>query len=184
MKATNARSVYSKLEESRFFLNQMMERANADPPNEFLYCVSGFLQAFRSAVCKLYGYAEMRRDKPATKMLKQQLENHPQIKFFRDLRNMEVHGDGATLFRRYNLHIADSMHRWGSQRWEKRGDRWTTVLTDHYPVPSAVVVEDWHFEGNSTNLIVLCHDALNELENIVRQNIQLTAAVTQSSTQS
>jgi hypothetical protein len=165
--------VYDKINECRFFVARMAEyEQSADTPEHFLYCISAFLSEFRTAAYRLYGVTKAQRGKAAQAALRNELHAHPQIGFLLSKSNVEVHEDGVRVWQRYNLHIGESMQWRGSSRWNRNNDRWSSRVEERYPVQTTVAVKDWQFEGNQSNLIVLCHDAVAEMENFARQNIK------------
>jgi hypothetical protein len=167
--------VYDKIKECQFFVARMADyEQSADSPEHFLYCISAFLSAFRTVAYRLYGVTKTRRGKAAQVALRHQLHAHSQIGFLLSKSNVEIHEDGVRVWQRYNVNIGESMQWRESSRWNRNNDRWSSRVEGRYPVQTTVTVKDWQFEGNQSNLIILCHDALAEMENFVRQNIQPT----------
>jgi hypothetical protein len=139
-KAKNPESIVQKIYECRFFLVQMAEYELTSDSEKFLYCLSAFLSSFRTCAYRCYGVTEHKRRKPASRDLKLQMRNHPEIGFLLSRTNVEVHEDGVVVQQLYKIY----------------GD--------------AVIVRHglgWRFEGNPKNLIELCRDALEAMRKFV-----------------
>src|SRR5438046_6943540 len=83
-------SVFDKVRECRFFLARMADYESAEDIENFLFCLSAFLSAFRSIAYKLYGVTEKQRGKTAKITLKKELHTHPQVGFLIGRSNVEV----------------------------------------------------------------------------------------------
>ncbi|PYT45012.1 MAG: hypothetical protein DMG45_02765 [Acidobacteria bacterium] len=172
--------VFDKVRECRFFLARMADYESAEDIENFLFCLSAFLSAFRSIAYKLYGVTEKQRGKTAKITLKKELHTHPQVGFLIGRSNVEVHADGVKVWQRYNLSIGDSISgAWthDAELFEDQSEmcrppRFQPRFQRSAKTQVATVV-DWQFEGHQSNLIGLCHDALNEMENFIRQNISV-----------
>jgi hypothetical protein len=136
-KATNPDSIVRKLHECRFFLVQMAEHELTLDSEKFQYCLSAFLCSFRTCAYRCYGVTEHKRGKPASRDLRLQLRNHPEIGFLLSRTNVEIHEDGVVVQQLYRTY----------------GD---AVIVRH--------ALGWRFEGNPKNLIELCHDALEAMQ--------------------
>ncbi len=168
--------VVDKVRECRFFLARMADHEGVGETENFLFCLSAFLSAFRSIAYRLYGLTEMQRGEVAKVALKNQLHAHPQIGFLIGKSNVEIHEDGVTVLQRCTVSVGNSITtKWPSRFWSRRTERWPSRFESRFQkgVQIHVTVKDWQFEGNQSNLIVLCHDALDEMENFIRQNISL-----------
>jgi hypothetical protein len=164
--------VYDKIKECHFFVARMADyEQSADAPEHFLYCVSAFLSAFRTVAYRLYGVTKTQRGKAAQVALRDHLHAHSQIGFLLSKSNVEIHEDGVRVWQRYKLNIGDSMQWRGSSRWNRNNDRWSSQVEGRYPVQTIVTVKDWQFEGNQSNLIILCCDALAGMENFVQVEV-------------
>jgi len=157
----------------------MADHEGAGETENFLFCLSAFLSAFRSVAYRLYGVTETQRGKAAKIVLKNQLHAHPKIGFLIGKSNVEIHEDGVTVWQRYTVSVGDSMATKWPSRWNRRTERWPPRFEPRFEetVKTHVTVRDWQFEGNQSNLIVLCHDALDEMENFIGQNISLVQQV-------
>ncbi len=157
--AKNPDRISEKVNECRFFLVLMADYERVLEDEKFRYCLSAFLSAFRSATYRLMGVTHKRFGKPAKDSLKKRLDNHKEIGFLIRQRDKEVHSDGAVVFQRIAVHLFDSMQ----------------VLSGvkGFFIPRAA---GWEFEGNSKNLIELCHDALVELEHSISQTFTSQSA--------
>jgi len=165
--------VYDKVRECRFFIARMADYEHDHRnPDHFLHCVSAFLSAFRALRYRLYGVTRLQRGKSAQVALRNQLDVHPQIGFLLSISNAEMHEDGARVLQRFTVDLGDSIPRRWSSRWSQIEERWSSQFKDRFPVQTSVTVKDWQFEGNQSNLIVLCNDALDAMETFVRQNIR------------
>jgi len=170
--AKNPESVFDKARECRYFLVRMAEHELAGKTENFLFCLSAFLSSFRSVAFRLYGVTETQRGPAAKSALRSQLHTHPQIGFLIRKSNVEIHEDGATVRQRYTVTVGDSISTKWPARWTHQTERWPSRLGSRYneTAQTHVVHTGWQFEGNQENLIALCHDALNEMESVIRQN--------------
>jgi hypothetical protein len=157
---------------------QLPETLHCDPPprvldtEKFLFSLSAFLSAFRTTAYRLYGVVEFRNVKSAKQSVKARLHSTPSIDFLFSKGITETHGDGAVVFQRYTISAGDSLGRWPASRWERGRDRWPSRYESRWPMPNVKVSPvDWQFQGSPENLVALCHDALTELESIVRDSI-------------
>jgi hypothetical protein len=173
--AQNPERVLDKIRECRFFLAWMADHERASETENLLFCLSAFLSAFRSAAYRLYGVAETQRGKAAKFALKNQLHAHPTIGFLIAKSNVEIHEAGVTVWQRYTVSVGDSIATKWPSRWNRRVERWSSRFESRFQesVQTHLTVRDWQFAGNPSNLIVLCHDALGDPENFIRQNISL-----------
>src|SRR5437016_13195392 len=87
--------VFDKVRECRFFFARMADYESAEGIENFLFCFSAFLSAFRSIAYKLYGVTEKQRGKDEKITLKKELHKHPQVGCVIGSSNVEGHGDGA-----------------------------------------------------------------------------------------
>jgi hypothetical protein len=165
--------VFDKIAECRFFIARMADYERAQETEYFLYCLSAFLSAFRSTTYRLYGVTEKQKGKPAKASLWKALHAHPQIGFLISRSNVEIHEDGVRVWQRYNVSVGDSISDRWPPRWVRNAERWPLPFKPRFQesVQTNVTIVDWQFEGHSSNLIELCHDAVNEMENLVKQNI-------------
>lgn len=153
-----------KVRECKFFLARMGDYERAEEHENFLYCLSAFLAAFRSATFRLRGVVSSQKDRKSARALTGQLKAHLQIGFLLRVSHVEMHLDGVRVWRRFNINVGDSL----PSRWNHGEDRWSERFKERYPT-NVVTTQDWQFEGNPTNLMELCHDALVELEDAIRQ---------------
>lgn len=169
--ATNPDRIADKTRECRFFLLKMAEYERDMDIEKFLYCLSAFLSAFRTAIYRSFGVAETRNGKLAAKKLREDLYKNPEIKFLKDTTDLEVHGDGAKVWQHYRVTLVGPLPgRWGGKtrdRWESQGGenrfrpRFPGIVARREPA-------GWQFDGRPKNLIELCHDAVEALETAVR----------------
>jgi hypothetical protein len=148
--ANDPKQVVYKLNECRYFLDQMGTHDKAGETEQFKYALSAFLKSFRSIGYRLCGVTK-------NNALLSQLKAHPTIAFLYDKANLEVHGDGPTIWKRFNIQIADNM------RYESRF--YSTLQTQ------AITGTDWQFSDHSSNLLTLCRGGFVEMESTVKQNI-------------
>jgi hypothetical protein len=168
--AKNPDRVFDKARECRFFLILMAEHEKALDIEKFLYCLSAFLSAFRTIAYRLYGVTENRKGKQASRALQNQIHIHPEIGFLIQRSNIEVHEDGVLVHQRFTVHVTASIpDRWKS-RWAPDTNKWQSRFTSRYADGVEVRrAEGWQFAGNPKNLIELCYDALNAMEECARQ---------------
>lgn len=145
--ATNPQTIISKFRECRFFLTLMADYEKTDP-EKFSFCVSAFLCAFRSIQTKLLQVVEKQHGPVAHDTLNQKLRAHVEIKFLTERRNLEIHGDGVPLYKLQMLSPEDL------------NQSKTRVRID----PNIL---SWRIDNHPENPIVLFHNALNVLEQIV-----------------
>jgi hypothetical protein len=157
--------VFDKVNECQFFLVLMAE--SEKEPEKFMYFLSAFLSAFRSVCYRLFGVVGKQRGPAGKAALRSQLDSNARIAFLSGRRDTEVHSDGVKVWQRYNLQFSDSMNAAEPSRWTRVYERWSSRFKDG----PRVMYLDWHFDGDNSNIIELCHDALNDLENIARQNV-------------
>jgi hypothetical protein len=171
--ARNPQGVVDKMSECRFFLVLMADYERGGETQKFLHCLSAFLSSFRSIAYRLYGVTEAQRGKAAKIALRDQLHAHPKIGFLIGRSNVEIHEDGVKVWQRYNVSVGDSIRTKWPPRWSRRTERWPPRFEPRFrqTVQTQVTVVDWQFEGYHSNLIELCHDALNEMEHFMRENI-------------
>jgi hypothetical protein len=184
-KAKNPQRVVEKMDECRFFLVQMAEYEKAFDTEKLLHCLSAFLGAFRTVVNRLTGVTESRNGPVAKQALWCKLNLNPDIEFLLDRRNAEVHSDGAVIYQRFSVQVAEPLpRRWQSTLYRRTTWHCSSPWDDPWQSPSqeAVVTRQftgWQFAENPKNLIELCHDALNALEEFYRQTVAPVASSTQ-----
>jgi hypothetical protein len=178
--AKNPDRVFDKARECRFFLVQMAEYEKVLDIEKFLYCLSAFLSAFRTTAYRLYGVTENRKGKSASHALQNQLHTHTEIGFLIQRSNVEVHEDGVLVHQRFTVHVTASIpDRWKSN-WAPDTDRWPNRFTSRFgDVVGIRRALGWQFAGNPKNLIELCHDALNAMEEYARQALVSAPSATQ-----
>jgi hypothetical protein len=170
-RASKRDGVAYKINECRFFLAEMVEREKQrERHQEFGYCLSAFLSAFRSVGYRLNGILGNAR----TKVLERELELlHPDIWFLLDMRNFEVHGDGPTVWPRFTLTISPGSGRWAS-RWSRRA-RPAFAASRFRPRLSTEGIKTkiigWLFEGHPKDVIDLCRESLDRLEDVARREL-------------
>jgi hypothetical protein len=171
--------VFDKVNECRFFLARMADYESVRETENFLYCLSAFLSAFRSITYRLYGVTEKQKGKAAKVTLRKELELHPQIGFLIGRCNVEVHEDGVKVWQRYTVSVGDLISDRWPPRWVRKTERWPPHFQPRFQqsVRTHTTVVDWQFDGYPSNLIALSHDALNEMENFIRQNISVVPQI-------
>lgn len=165
-KATNPEHVLDKMHESHFFLVQMDDYEKAFDTEKFLFCLSAFLNAFRTITFRLYGVTQHKHNKAKAQLLLRQLRNHPDIGFLMSRRDVEVHSDGAVVFQQFTVHAADPV----PYVVDKYTDRFASRFGPRYG--QGVVIRQavgWQFAGNPKNLIEMGHDALVAIEVFMRE---------------
>jgi hypothetical protein len=159
--ATKPEGIFEKVRESRFFLARMADYERIPELEGFLFCLSAFLSSFRSIGNRLQGVAGKKHDKQARRSLTLQMENHPRIGFLFDVRDVEVHGDGTTIWPRFRI-VGSGMVRPGP------------LELHFFPrMPGDVRVIGFHFEGQrpDQSLIEFCFDALSDFEDLIRKTV-------------
>jgi hypothetical protein len=175
-KATNAKQVFEKARECRYYLNQMVEHETAGDRDKFMFSVSAYLESFRCVWDRLYGVTEHKFGSAFAKALGDRLKSNSQISFLRELANAELHGDGAVIWPRYTVHITYELQgswpsRWSS-RWDQ-ADRWRSRFESRSQQRTSrteFVRDYWHFEGNYMNLLELCRKGLDEMDKCIQQH--------------
>jgi hypothetical protein len=167
-KAKNPDRVVDKIYECRFFLAQMADYEGKLDNEKFLFCLSAFMSAFRTAANRLYGVTEHKFGKVASRALRSQLHRHPEIGFLIGRTNVEVHADGAVVYQRYSVEVPDPAR----SRWEPRSvrntDRWRSFSKSRFGEPVVIRrAAGWRFAENSKNLIELCHDGLQAMQGFI-----------------
>lgn len=159
--ATKPEGIFEKVRECRFFLARMADYESVPDLESFLFCLSAFLSAFRTIGNRLHGVAGKKHDKNARRSLKLRLESHTRIGFLFDVRDVEVHGDGTTVWPRFRIVGAGTIN--------------PGPLELHFfpRMAGDVRVIGFHLEGQlpDQNLIEFCHDALNDFEDLIRKTI-------------
>ena len=97
-RATRPESVPEKVDECKFFLGMMHVYKERTPIREFLWYLSAFLCAHRSLSYRLYGVLKYLERSDDAKALGETLHSDTDISWLRRLRDLEVHGDGVTVF--------------------------------------------------------------------------------------
>jgi hypothetical protein len=147
--ATSPQAIVSKLRECRFFLLLMADYEKVDS-EKVSFCISAFLCAFRSAQYRLLGVVKDQHGDDARKTIKQKLGEDVEIKFLTDRRDLEIHGDGGPVYELRMLYPEDLKQAT------------TRVRIDHN-------ILGWRIDNRPENPIVMFHDTLNALEQIVRE---------------
>jgi hypothetical protein len=147
--ATNPQAIIPKFRECSFLLTLMADYEVTDPEN-FSFCVSAFLSAFRSVQCKLLDVVKKQYGPVARNTISQKLKAHTEIKFLTDRRDLEIHGDGVPLYELRMLHPEDL------------NQPMTRVRID----PN---IRGWRIDNHPENPIVLFHDTLEALGHIIRE---------------
>jgi hypothetical protein len=177
--ATEPQRVTEKFEECRFRLVEMADCERALDTVKFFYALSAFLSAFRTTAYRLIGVTRSRKGPQAGRELRDKMLAHPDIKFLKDMSDLETHGNGAVVWQRYKVNVGSVT----CGRWTRRDDRWSTRYNrsrfesrfEYPPVVSTTVqAVDWQFANRPENLIALCHDALSALEDLIRQSLALS----------
>lgn len=97
-KATRSERIPEKVDECKFFLDMMDAYKDRKPIREFLWYLSAFLCAHRSLSYRLLGVVKHQKGSDDAKKVKEMLHSDRDIEWLRRLRNLEVHGDGVTVF--------------------------------------------------------------------------------------
>jgi hypothetical protein len=161
--------VFDKVRECRYYLVQIGEFERLLDTEKFLFSLSAFLSAFRTTAYRLYGVVEFHHGKAAKQSVKERLHSASAIEFLFSRGITETHGDGAVVFHRYAVSSGDSNGQIPTSRWARGANRWNSRYESRWPTPKVRVSPvDWQFQGRAENLVALCHDALTELESIVR----------------
>ncbi len=97
-KATRPEAIPEKVDECKFFLGLMDTYKERRPIKEFLWYLSAFLCAYRSLSYRLFGVLKHRKGSDDAKALRETLCSDRDIDSLRRLRDLEVHGDGVTVW--------------------------------------------------------------------------------------
>src|SRR5258708_8627018 len=180
-KAKNPDRIVDKIYECRYFLSLMADHEEKLDTEKFLFCLSAFLSAFRTAAFRLYGVTEHRLGKPASRALQTQVRSHSEIGFLLDRTNVEVHQDGVVVHQLYRKElIAEASSRWGP-RTVGEPSRWRSLNRSRYgEAVMARRAAGWQFAGNPKNLIELCKDALEAMQGFIVPVIVTAPTVGQS----
>lgn len=178
--ATNPDRIFDKCRECRFFLVQLAEHELEMDIEKFLYCLSAFLSAFRTAIYRSLGVVRTLHGKPVSETFRESLYKNADIKFLKETTDLEVHGDGARVWQNYRVSLIHPVpHRWQTER----NGRWESPLNrDRFKSTMARGFGDggflrepagWRFDGHPKNLIECCHDTLEAFEAAVRARLNL-----------
>jgi hypothetical protein len=162
--AKEPKSVLANLRESRHFLVDMADHENATDPYTFLRYLGGFLAAFRTVAFRLYGVTENNLGPAARQKLYGEFRNHPIIGFLLERANVELHEDGAVVYRSFRVRVANP-HRneiLSSNEWCDKG-----LILRH--------VGGWQFKESAMPIIPLCHDGIEAMEGFVREILNCIA---------
>lgn len=178
--ASNPQRVHDKVQECRRALAKMEQIDRAGTEQEFLDSLGHFLESFRTISQRFYGVVETQSGRPRMKALEAQLNSHPRIGFLIDKAVQETHGDGATIWRRFNVSVSEDMQgRWPA-RWESawgvHTERWPPRFQSRFEPTvrtHAILGKDWQFAERHASLVELCRDGLDDLESFVRQNLSV-----------
>lgn len=184
--ASNPQGVLDKLQECRRALARMEQIDRTGSDQEFLDSLGHFLESFRTVSQRFYGVVKKQSGRPRMKALEDQLNSHPRIGFIIDRAVLETHGDGATIWRRFNVSVFDNMQERWPARWSGRraqgAERWPSRFGSRFhPTAQTTVLtgRDWQFaERLSTSLLELCRIGLDDLENVIKQNLSVTRSKT------
>jgi len=168
----NAKSperVLDKLPECSFFLDEMLRHEQAGVADKFGYCLSAFLNSFRTVTFRLYGVVENISGKSAAENLLRQLRAHPEIGFLMKRRDVEVQEDGTVIFERFTVHVVAR----DSNSFEGRfASRFTSGFEPRFNHGVEVRhTGGWQFMESPRSITELCRDALEQLEPFVRKAI-------------
>jgi hypothetical protein len=176
--ASDPKRVLDKLQECRRALAKMEQIDRDGSEEDFLDALAHFLESFRTVSQRLYGVVKNQSGEPRMKALKAQLNAHPRVGFIIDRAILETNGDGATIWRRFNVSVSEDMQgRWPA-RWESawgvHTERWPSRFQSRFEPTvrtHAIVGKDWEFAERSASLLEFCRNGLDDLEAFVRQNI-------------
>jgi hypothetical protein len=97
-KATRPERIPEKVDECEFFLGLMDAYKETRPIREFLWYLSAFLCAYRSLWYRSFGVVKHLKGRDNAKALDETLRSHRDIDWLRRLRDLEVHGNGITVW--------------------------------------------------------------------------------------
>ena len=180
--ASDPHRVLDKMQECRRAFTRMEQIDRTGSDQEFLDSLGHFLESFRTVSQRFYGVVEKQAGRSRMKGLEAQLNSHPRIGFIIDRAILETHGDGATVWRRFNVSVFDNMQERWPDRWSARrgqgGERWPSRFGSRFhPTTRTTVLtgRDWQFaERLSLSLLELCRSGLDDLENVIKQNLRLS----------
>lgn len=136
--------VHDKLRECRFFLCKAAKHDHAPDAEKFLYYLSAFLSAFRTAIYRLTKTV----GGPRKRVVEAELREHPIIGFVWTRADVETHEGSTRVLKRY----IDSDRDPKTQRFGKRFSR-EARHHSRFKTPSKTRVrEGWRFEESSDNL--------------------------------
>lgn len=155
-----------KVEEGRFFLTLM--KINRKTPQQFGYCLSAFLSAFKSAFERLkttVGDEHIRRR--AANAVRNLRQSRPDVDFLMEARNAEVHREGVKIELEWQTPSV-TPERWWSRfnpPWARSESRFNPRWGRAEGHPVAV----WKFSDRRTaDVITLCKNSLNALEDLIQ----------------
>ncbi len=167
--ATDPSRVFEKVQEARFFLDRMAE--NETNPQIFCYYLSAFLNSSRVTIFRLYGVTRTLWSEAAKHALKARVYAHPQIGSLRMKSNVETHENGVHIWKQHTISIVPNPpERWPS-RFEPRyePERWKSRWDESFETKLTFL--GWQFVGDSSNLVSLCREGLQALEDFAVQAI-------------
>jgi hypothetical protein len=170
-RASNPKAVRDKLRECEFFLKLIAEyREKLDDgnfqrlPDELLFCLSAFLNSFRTTAYRLIGVVRHTHGPDAGRKLRDRLIAHADVGFLKDLSDLETHGDGAVVWARFKLQVPYT----DPERWQPRYVR-PARLQSRWRRSAVVQVVDWRFDRRPDNIVDLCTRALTEMQKFIGQ---------------
>lgn len=173
-RASRPEGVAEKIAECRFFLTRMKEYEAAKNVQDFLYCLSAFLSAFRATIYRASGVLHALYGDNAKQNMWTQLKASKDIWFLKDATDLEVHGDGA---RMWQVNVVNRF----TSRWDpSRRSRFVGRLEGRFRMgPSLGVGSSYiQFEDHPTGVIELCHACLDRLEGIATKPLTASTSAT------
>jgi hypothetical protein len=165
--ASNPEGVRQKQRECRYFLAQMRQHEDVTDQEKFLFTISAFMSAFRTVANRLRGVVRNTIGAAAERALVTKLRSDPQVSFLIDRTNLELHGDGAVVLRRYTLDRIPGHGGRGrpKSRFEPRErKRWPDL---HDGVVRQT--DGWQFIEHPKNLIVFSAEALCTMDSMIEE---------------
>jgi len=166
-KATTPEGVFQKIRESRYFLKMMAGLQSTQQAEEFGFILSAFMSAFRSVRFRFFGIIEARHGRAAARKQDDELLGVDAIFFLAEQSNVEVHGDGPRIFRRFEVSRVPSARRGRTSRFAGRAQsKWP-----HSHGLTIKELDSWQFWDKPGDLVKVCERAIDELEKAVRASL-------------
>lgn len=172
--------VRQKLEECSFFFKKMGETAD-NPADEFGFYLSAFLCSIKSVV-DLAPLVDRKREKQFREELRQLRNNHPSLNYLLEVRDAEVHQEGADIVMGFSteLKLTERSFNFPSARFRREyRSRFEPRVTSRFDVPVKSNIYRpafnyvWTFRDNTRDVVQTCRESLNALRQQVTISLGL-----------